>query len=78
MSAILTEIISLLTGGIQGIAEGIGAGLQSLVTEMFLVAGEGGAMTLSVFGGLIVVFAGIALAVGLSRLIFNWLTGLGN
>lgn len=78
MSALLTEIISLLTGGIQGIASGIGSGLQSLVTSMFLVTGDGGAMTLSVFGGLIIVFAGIALAVGLSRLIFNWLTSLGN
>lgn len=78
MSAILTEIISNLTGGIQGIATGLGSGLQSLVTEMFLVTGEGGAMTLSVFGGLITIFSGIALAVGLSRLIFTWLTTLGN
>lgn len=78
MSAVLTEIISLLTGGITGIASGIGSGLTALVKNIFLVEGSGGAMTLSVFGGLIIVFAGVALAVGLSRWVVNWVTSLGN
>lgn len=78
MSAVLQEIISLLTGGITGIASGIGSGLTALVKNIFLVAGEGGTMTLSVFGGLIIVFAGVALAVGLCRWVVNWVTSLGN
>lgn len=58
MSNVLTEIIGLLTEGITGIAEGIGGGLQNLVTEIFLKTGENGAQSLSVFGGVIVIFAG--------------------
>lgn len=77
MSNVLTEIIGLLTDGITGIAEGIGGGLQNLVTEIFLTTGEGGVQSLSIFGGVIVIFAGIALAVGLSRLVVNWVTSLG-
>lgn len=78
MSAVLQEIISLLTGGLTGIASGIGSGLTALVKNIFLVEGSGGAMTLSVFGGLIIVFAGVALAVGLCRWVVNWVTSLGN
>lgn len=78
MSAVLQEIISILTGGITGIASGIGSGLTELVENIFLVAGEGGAMTLSVFGGVVIVFAGIGLAVGLCRWVVNWVTSLGN
>ena len=78
MSAILTEIITILVAGISGIATGIGEGLTTLVTSIFLETGAEGAMTLSTFGGLIVVFAGISLAIGLSRWVVNWVTSLGN
>lgn len=77
MTEILSEIVSLLTGGIVGIAEGIGGGLQQLVTNMF-VDTTGETRTLTVFGGLIIVFAGVSFAIGLSRLVYNWLTSLGN
>ena len=76
MSGILTEIISLLVGGITGIAQGIGTGVQSLVSSLFLDT-SGTGTVLSTFGGMVAIFAGIALAVGLSRLIFNWLITLG-
>lgn len=79
MSAILTEIISLLVGGITGIASGVGAGVSQLVTAIFLT-GEGtqaSPYALSTFGGVIAVFAGIALAVGLCRWVMNYLTSLG-
>lgn len=78
MSAVLSEIISILTGGITGIASGIGAGLTALVKNIFLVEGSGGAMTLSTFGGIVIVFAGIGLSVGLCRWVVNWVTSLGN
>lgn len=79
MSAVLTEIISLLVGGITGLAQGIGTGVSTLVTDIFLT-GEGtqaSPYALSVFGGVIAVFAGISLAVGLCRFVMNYLTSLG-
>lgn len=79
METILTEIIDLLIGGITGIAGGIGSGLSELVSSIFLEVGETGTIEgMSVFGGLIVVFAGVALAIGLSRWVVNWVTSLGN
>lgn len=78
MTAVLTEIIEILVGGISGIASGIGAGLTSLVTSIFLETSEGGAQTLSVFGGVAIVFAGVSLAIGLSRWVVEWVTSLGN
>lgn len=79
METILTEIIDLLIGGITGIAGGIGSGLSELVSSIFLDVGETGTIEgMSVFGGLIVVFAGVALAIGLSRWVVNWVTSLGN
>lgn len=80
MSGVLTEIIQLLVGGIQGIATGIGQGLQQLVTSIFLT-GSGtteSPYALSVYGGVIVVFAGISLAIGLCRMIVYWVSSLGN
>lgn len=77
MTTIVTEIISILTSGISGIATGIGGGLTDLVQAIFVEVGEGGAMTLSTFGGLVVVFAGVSLAIGLSRWVVNWVTSLG-
>lgn len=77
MQAILTEIISLLTGGITGVAEGIGQGFSTLAENIFLVAGTDGGQTLSVFGALVVVFAGISLALGLIRWVLNFITSLG-
>lgn len=73
---ILSEIISILVGGITGIAEGVGTGLSELASAIFLVEGAEG-QTLSVMGTLIVVFAGIGLAIGLCKLVFHWLTSLG-
>lgn len=78
MASVLQEIITLLVAGISDLAQGIGAGLTDLVTSIFLTTGEGGVMQLSVFGGVIVIFAGISLAIGLSRLIFSWITSFGS
>lgn len=75
--AILTEIVGLLIGGIEGIAEGIGTGLSTLVTSIFVDA-SGTTPALTAFGVVICVFGGVALAVGLSRWVVNWVTSLGN
>lgn len=74
---ILTEIIGILVGGITGVAEGVGVGLSTLASSIFMASGEG-ATGLSVFGTLIVVFAGISLAIGLCRWVVNFLTSLGS
>lgn len=59
MSAVLNEIITLLVAGISGIATGIGEGLSQLVQTIFLKMGTGGEVEgLSVFGGVIIIFAG--------------------
>ena len=79
MASILQEIVNLLVGGISGIASGIGSGLQELVKSIFL-DGSGtneSPYTLSVYGGLIAVFGGVALAVGLSTRILMWLESFG-
>lgn len=77
MSAILLEIIALLTSGLVEFGTAIGSALSSMVSSIFLT-GTGDAQTLSTFGGLVIIFAGIALCIGLSRFIVNWLTSLGN
>ena len=76
MQAILTAIIELLTGGITGVASGIGEGLSTLATKIFLT-GSGDTQTLSVFGSLIIIFAGISLALALCRWMVNFVTSLG-
>lgn len=73
---IVSSIVQTMTAGITGIAEGIGSGLSTLATSIFLT-GTGESQTISVFGTLIVVFAGISLALGLCRLVYQWLTSLG-
>ncbi len=70
---IMNKIIELLVGGITGVASGIGSGLSTLVNNLFVTVD--GALTQ--FGQLTVIFSGIALALGLCRLVVNWLTGLG-
>ena len=76
MQAILTEIVQLLTGGITGVASGVGQGVSTLVSDIFIDS-TGGTQALSVFGGVIVVFAGVSLAIGLCRWVMNFLTSLG-
>lgn len=75
--AILTEIIQLLTGGITGVAEGVGQGLSTLAQSIFMT-GTGAEATLSTFGSLIIIFAGISLALTLCRWVVNFCTSLGN
>ena len=78
MSAVLQEIITLLTSGISQIATGIGSGLSNLVSEIFLKVSETGEVTgVSTFGGVIIIFAGVSLAIGLSTLVVHWITSLG-
>lgn len=79
-TAIVTEIITILTSGISGIATGVGQGLSTLAKGIFFeTVGEGSSATtqLSVLGTCIIVFAGIALALSLCRWVLNFFTSLG-
>ena len=78
MGNILSEIITLLVSGITDFAAGLGEGISALAQSIFLEVGVNGATTLSTFGGLIVVFAAISLTIGLSRLIFRWVSSFGH
>ena len=80
ITSLLTEIIQLLVGGITELGKGIGSGLNNCVTSMFLTTtgdGSSAATHLSVFGGIVVIFAAIALAVGLTKLVYHFVTSLG-
>lgn len=77
---IMQAIIEILVGGISGVATGIGQGLSTLAQSVFLQttgSGESAVTSLSVFGVLVVVFAGISLAIGLSRWVVNFVASLG-
>lgn len=73
---IVTQIIQILVSGLTEMASGIGGGLNNLAQSIFLTqAGE--KWVLSQFGELIIAFGAVALAVGLSRFVVNWLTSFG-
>ena len=79
MGEILTDFIQLLVGGIKDLASGVGSGVNGFVKDLFLEVDAQGAITgLSTFGGIIAIFGGIALAVGITTLIFNWIRSIGN
>ena len=77
---IMQAVIEILVGGITEVAKGIGSGLSTLAQSVFLQTtgtGESATTTLSTFGVLIIVFAGISLAIGLSRWVVNFVASLG-
>lgn len=75
--ALLTQIMQILVGGITELAEGIGKGMNDMATSLFITTAEGGAQSLSTFGTIICIFAGIALAIGLTTLVVKWIMSLG-
>lgn len=78
MTGVLTEFIELLVGGISALASGIGSGVNEFVTDLFLVQGADGAIEgLSTFGGVVAIFGGVSLAVGLTTLVFLWVRSIG-
>lgn len=76
-SQIVTEIVTILASGITQLGQAIGSGISGVVTSMFF-QGTGESQTLSVFAVMVIVFAGVGLAIGLTRLVFTWLQSLGN
>lgn len=76
MGSLLTEFIQILVGGISQVATGVGTGLSTLVSSVF-VTGTGSDQALSAFAGVIALFAGISLALALCRYVVMIITSLG-
>lgn len=81
MTSVLGQIIELLTEGLVSMGKGIGGGINSIVSDMFIVTTTDSAgvttQTLSTFGSIVIVFCAISLAIGLTKLIYHFLTSLG-
>ena len=80
MATVLQEFISILVSGIVSLAEGIAAGVVAMAKALFLeVDATTHAVTgLSVFGGIVAIFAGLALAISITTRVYTWVTSLGN
>lgn len=79
MTNIVTDIIEILVSGIAQYAQGFGEGLAALLKSVFLT-GTGTTSdpyALSITGGVVCAFAAIGLAVGLSRVVWNFVSSLG-
>ena len=75
----LEEFLSILVSGIKKLGSGIGSGVNTFVSDLFLELDASGNITgLSMFGGVAAIFGGVGLAIGLTTLIFNWVRSLGN
>lgn len=76
MVAILQSIIQILVAGVSELGQGIASGLAATVTALFIDS-TGTTPALSTLGGVIALFGGIALAVGITRLAVGWVMSLG-
>lgn len=79
MANALSEFVSILVGGISDLATGIANGVSGMAQALFLnVDSTTHAVTgLSTFGGIVAIFAGLALAVGITTRVYLWITSLG-
>ena len=74
---VLGEFVQILVGGIKDLAAGIAGGVVDMAKALFLDTSTANTVKLSMFGGIIAIFAGIALAVGITTKVYLWVTSLG-
>lgn len=67
---ILTQVISILTGGIVETATAMGTGISTAVTSLCFT-GSGESQTISAFFTFVLIFAGVSLALSLFRWVVN-------
>lgn len=79
MANALSEFVTILVGGIVDLAEGIAEGVATMAQKLFLAtdATSGAVTGLSTFGGIVAIFAGLALAIGITTRVYLWITSLG-
>lgn len=58
MSTALTEFVAILIAAIQDLGTGIAAGVANMASKLFLKETSGSVTGLSVFGGIVAIFAG--------------------
>lgn len=75
-TAIVEQIVAILVAGLTSLGEGIGQGVNDFVSAL-TITGTGENAALSPYFVMVLVFAGVALAIGLTRRIFSWLETLG-
>lgn len=82
MASVLQEFVNILVAGISSLGTAIAQGVVGMAKALFLTetTGTGGAVTysLSAFGGIVAIFAGIALATAITSRVYIWVTSLGN
>ena len=78
MATVLSEFVQILVGGITQMATGIASGVTAMAKALFLEESQGQVTGLSVFGGIVAIFAGLALAISITTRVYTWVTSLGN
>ena len=76
-TAIVAELVGIITSGLISMGQGIGSGIMAMVNALFFTTAEG-TTSLSVFAVLVAVFAAISLAMALTRWVLNFITSWGN
>lgn len=80
MLNVLQQFVEILVGAIENLATGVASGIAKMASALFLETNaETGAVTgLSVYGGIVAIFAGLALSIAITTRVFTWITSLGN
>lgn len=78
MAAALQEFVSILVSAIVSLGTGIANGVSNMAQALFLEVSEGTVTGLSMFGGIVAIFAGLALATAITTRVYTWVTSLGN
>lgn len=84
MLSVLSEFVQILVGAIEDLAVGVAGGVAKMASALFLETSTDsttGAVTvtgLSIYGGIVAIFAGLALAIAITTRVFTWITSLGN
>lgn len=76
MAAVLTELVNIMVGAVTTLGTGVAQGVVAICTALF-IDNSGTSMALSIFGGIVAVFAGISLAIGVSKLVYHFIASLG-
>lgn len=78
MANALSEFVQYLVGAISDVATGVANGVSTMAQKLFLAVDAQGAVTgLSTFGGILALFCGISLAIGITTRVYLWITSLG-
>lgn len=84
MTSVLGDFVSIMVSGIVDLSTGIAGGIVSMAKALFLEVSVDSTTHvetvtgLSIFGGIVAIFAGLALAIGITTKVYTWVTSLGN